>query len=829
MARILWALIVGLVSLASLPAQAQEQEKRLALVVGNGAYEAGALQTAANDAGLIAQTLQAAGFDVIGARDLDGETLRKSFRDFIQKVQAAGPNSVAVVYLAGYGVQLTGENYFVPVDAKIARDTDVPVEAIRISDYTRQLSASQVKASVIVLDAARTNPFARAGQPLAGGLALVDPDPKMLIAFNSAPGTVAPDGAPPYGPYAQALAEMIRTGGLTLPEVFDRVRLRVNEMTKGAQIPWDAQKIDAPFLFFERKPDAPPVQVDAGARSKPIRDYSAQDAYAAALERDTLQGYEEYLQVYPNDPLARRVRAIVAARREAITWRRTYNADTPAAYWSYLDRYPRGPHAADARRRLAYLSAALEPPPQFAPIVYDVPPPPPDEIVYVDRPVLYYSDPVFDFVPPPPPPVYFLPPPPPDFVVLAPPPPPIGLFVLPTPLFVAMPAYVSAPVYVAPPPNNIVYNNIHNTTIINTVINNPNPTPAQLSAAGVRPAVPGGTVSTAPSLPPAALQRANLVPPSGTAAPGRPGALPQGTAQPGAAQPGVTQPGVTQPGAGQPGLGARTATAPATQPGTAPNANTATTPAGPGALGAHTLPGAKNGPPLPQTTTPQTATAPPTGTQPAQGTRPQGTNTAVAPANAPQGTSGRPTANAPVTGGKPQVGAVQPGAQQSPAIRPDSLRSGGTAPAAHGVTAPITTAPANAARPSIANAPNPAIRAAPPPPPPSHVAPSHAAVNPAPVVVRPPPPPAARVAPPPPPPPHVSAPPPPPMAARAPPPPPRVVAPPPPPPHVAAPPPPPRMAAPPAPPPHIAAPPPPRPAAAARPGSPPCPPGQCQR
>ncbi|WP_204315536.1 hypothetical protein, partial [Stenotrophomonas maltophilia] len=84
--------------------------------------------------------------------------------------------------------------------------------------------------------------------------------------------------------------------------------------------------------------------------------------------------------------LAKRVRAIVAARREAITWRRTYRTDTPAAYWSYLDRYPRGPHAADARRRLAILAAALEPPPTYERYVYDVPPPPPDEIIYVDRP-----------------------------------------------------------------------------------------------------------------------------------------------------------------------------------------------------------------------------------------------------------------------------------------------------------------------------------------------------------------------------------------------------------------------------------------------------------
>src|SRR6059036_3837166 len=80
-------------------ARAQQQEKRIALVVGNGAYAKSPLATTANDAGLIAQTLQAAGFDVVGARDLDGDTLRRAFRDFHQKAQQSGPNTVAFVYL----------------------------------------------------------------------------------------------------------------------------------------------------------------------------------------------------------------------------------------------------------------------------------------------------------------------------------------------------------------------------------------------------------------------------------------------------------------------------------------------------------------------------------------------------------------------------------------------------------------------------------------------------------------------------------------------------------------------------------------------------------
>src|SRR4029077_16258673 len=95
-------------------------------------------------------------------------------------------------------------------------------------------------------------------QPLAGGLALAEADPNMLIAFNAAPGTVAPSESGPYGAYAQALAEMIREGGLAPSQVFDAVRLRVNQETKGAEVPWSASRITAPFMFFERAADAPP-------------------------------------------------------------------------------------------------------------------------------------------------------------------------------------------------------------------------------------------------------------------------------------------------------------------------------------------------------------------------------------------------------------------------------------------------------------------------------------------------------------------------------------------------------------------------------------------
>ncbi|MGC2092835.1 MAG: caspase family protein [Methylocella sp.] len=533
----------ALTSLALASPLRAEAEKRIAFVVGNAAYQAGPLATPANDAGLIAQTLQAAGFDVAGARDLDGETLRAAFRDFLDKAQASGPDTVVFVYLGGYGAQLDGDNYFVPVDAKIAAAQDVAIEALRVSDYTKRLAGLPLKAGFIVLDAARASPFAKSGQPLAGGLALVDPEPNMLVAFNAAPGTVAPAESGSYGAYARALAEMIREGGLSPSDVFDGARLRVTEATKGAEVPWDTSRISAPFAFFERAADAPPPalaqdRVNA-MRSRPLRDLGAQDAYAAAIARDTLQGYEEFLAAYPSDPLANRIRGLAAARREAMTWRRTLVVNTPDAYWSYLDRYPRGPHAADARRRLADLTEPEEPPPSFSPIGYDIPPPPPAEIVYVDRPVLDFGDPEFGFAPPPP--IVFLGPPPP-YLVFLPPPPPDALFVLPVPIFIPFPVWINRPPYVAPPPENVIFNNIHNRTIVNGKEHVPL-APGLPAAVGAGAGVAGAAIAAKVALPPSVARKATLIGGGNSGlpekTPGQRGTLPSTGLPPGHALPGA--------------------------------------------------------------------------------------------------------------------------------------------------------------------------------------------------------------------------------------------------------------------------------------------------
>ena len=512
-----WLLVILASTLGQHASQAAEQ--RFALVIGNDEYKAAKLATSANDAGLVADALQSAGFTVTGARNLDQATLRESFREFLGQVSAAGPDAVALVYLAGIGLQFNGENYFVPVDADIQRDVDVPLQAIRISDFTQPLASLPGRVKIIILDAARQNPFAGGNQPLAGGLALVEPMRSMAIAFTAAPGTVAPDEQGPYGAYATSLTEMIAAGGLGLDDLFARLRLRVSDLTQGAEIPWYASQIDGPFFMTELAAGAPPppnVVPIAEVRAKRIRDFAnLDDAYAAALDRDSIDGYEQFLAVYPSSPYSARIAGMLAVRREAIIWRRCVTADTPPAYWSYLRRYPNGPHVWDARRRLAMLAAAYDPPPDFAYYDFGVPPPPPDELGYVDQPIIIFAGP--RYAPPPRPPLFFLPLRPHAFATLPPPPPPRERFFLPIPVGPAVPTFVRPPRSVefrGPPPGAPgagLEGRQQRVSLPNAVMHPPT---SQPPGAGFHPA-PGGPTTLKPlPVPPRAGPGGTLPPPS---------------------------------------------------------------------------------------------------------------------------------------------------------------------------------------------------------------------------------------------------------------------------------------------------------------------------
>jgi uncharacterized caspase-like protein len=687
-------LATGLFALAA-EAQQAAPNPRIALVIGNATYRDAALATTANDAGLVAQTLQAAGFDVVGARDLDGQSLRTALRDFLQKASAAGPEMQAFVYLSGRAVQYNGDNYFVPVDAQINRDADVPIEAIRIADFSHALAATPGRARIIVLDAARANPYATQGSPLAPGLALVDPEPGELMAFNAAPGTLAGDEEGPYGVYGKTLAGAIRQGGVDIVQAFDQTRVSVNSETQGALLPWSASKLGGPFYVFERADDAPPPALSfAQTERRPISSFPAADAYAAAVERDTLKGYREFLAAYPNSDQARRVRAILAVRREAAYWRRTVGADTPRAYWTYLHTYPKGPHIPDARRRLAMLSAEFQPPPDFRPEAFaDLPPPPPDELVYDDRPIYAFDD--FG-PPPPPPPVQY------GYVEddgwrdLPPPPPPAEIGLLPV-LGVALPIAIGAVAY---------QHGFHHDGIAprgEPRLRQPPFAPPPLPA-NIRPVAPPApvAVAAAPAANAAVVKPLRPLggrrgqPPSG-AAPSKPAGAPSAPASPansaGTAPPvapvQAPKPLPVPPAASSPPAAALPTAGPKPQGNAAPPANAAK-PAAP------VVPGGK---PLP---TPPAAVAAPNA-PPVPGGKPLPVvpaPSAAGPAVAPVAT--KPAGKAPLPLPTPPAAAVAPIAPVVPGAKP--LPVVPSPNAAGPAAAPVATKPAGKAAAPAAGA-----------------------------------------------------------------------------------------------------------------------------
>ncbi|MDP4594595.1 MAG: hypothetical protein NWT00_08570, partial [Beijerinckiaceae bacterium] len=317
-------------------------------------------------------------------------------------------------------MQFDGENYLIPSAAQINRPGDLSLNAVRVSDLINPLAGMPGKIKIFVMDLAYSGPFGQGAEPLAPGLALMQAPPGMVLAMNAAPGAFAPAATPPYGPYAKALGEVIAQGGLSPNDVFEQVRLKVSQDTRGAQVPWHSSRVTTPFQFVAAAGATGAATLAAAQlnkmRTAPLRSMDEADAFAAALGRDTYQGYNEFLRAYPKGRYTKKVQGILAARREALTWQRTRRANTSRAYWSYLKRYPKGPHAADARRSLRRLSASVRPPQRFRELEYDVAPPPRYEREYSNNSRPEYFERSREgwstgFVPqsrwqPPPPPVY---------------------------------------------------------------------------------------------------------------------------------------------------------------------------------------------------------------------------------------------------------------------------------------------------------------------------------------------------------------------------------------------------------------------------------------
>jgi len=362
------ALTLGIASSAAVA------ENRVALVIGNSAYETvTALPNPANDAKAMADLLTAAGFEVVSAPNLSQNEMRQAIANFAGMAAGKGPDTVTVVFYAGHGLQVDGENYLVPVDARIQRESDVSLQAMRLTDVMNALASVPSKTRVVVLDACRNNPFSDINKTTGRGLAIVDAPSGSLVAYSTSPGTEALDGAGDHSPFTAALLDVAKQPDVPVEQALKRVRLSVHKVTDGRQTPWESSSLTDDFYFFPGAMaarakatgnksasaaaggDGAGVKARSASRSvdswkQEFRSRQASEAYDLVILDGTPEAFEAYIAVYSTPPFAPRVRGLLERRREMMAWYTAVTVNTVASYEVFLASYPNSDLAATARR-----------------------------------------------------------------------------------------------------------------------------------------------------------------------------------------------------------------------------------------------------------------------------------------------------------------------------------------------------------------------------------------------------------------------------------------------------------------------------------------------
>ncbi|MBI3514838.1 MAG: caspase family protein [Proteobacteria bacterium] len=301
------ALAVGalVLALAAPPALAQSpgtaSDRRVALVIGNGAYQAGgALANPVNDARAMSAKLKKLGFDVVALENGTQKQMQRAIGQFSAKL---GADAISLFYYAGHGMQVNGRNYLMPVDAEITVEQTVRLEAVDVDAVIDQMSMAKSRVNLVILDACRNNPFERRFRSVAGGLASIEAPTGTLIAYATSPGKVAADGSGDNGLYTAELLTAMDAPGAKVEDVFKRTRANVVAKSAGNQTPWESSSLTGDFYFAGQ-----------GAAVTP--------ATAATAP---------------------------SADREIVLWTSVKDSRNPALLQTYLDQFPQGTFAGTAR------------------------------------------------------------------------------------------------------------------------------------------------------------------------------------------------------------------------------------------------------------------------------------------------------------------------------------------------------------------------------------------------------------------------------------------------------------------------------------------------
>ena len=306
-------------------ANAAKADRRVAFVVGNGAYKnVTQLPNPPIDAKAMAGVLRNAGFDVVEGINLTRDKMTERLLEFGKKTQGA---DVAVFFYAGHGIAVDGTNYLLPVDADIKSEMDVKLgNAINV-DLTLDQTMNDAKVKLVFLDACRDNPFAakiKAGATsrsvsVQTGLAEMRSGEGTLIAFATGPGQTALDGeVGTNSPFTRALMANITQPGVEIQQAMTKVRAQVNEETNKGQLPWGHTNLTGAVYL---NPVATPATETPAAQA-------------------------------PNTPA---VAAGTTPEVELEFWRSVKDSNKPEELNAYLSNFPNGEFKSIALARIASL------------------------------------------------------------------------------------------------------------------------------------------------------------------------------------------------------------------------------------------------------------------------------------------------------------------------------------------------------------------------------------------------------------------------------------------------------------------------------------------
>jgi len=280
-----------------------ENETRIALVIGNNAYQSGRLHSPANDANDMSRVLKSKGFEVTLLKNVSQNHMKEAIEKFGESLKT---ETIGLFFFAGHGLQVNGENYLIPVGARIKAEDEIESKAVNVKNVLGKMESANNSLNMVFLDACRDNPLGRGFVSAQKGLVAMNAPNGTLIAFSTAPGETVSDGTRKNGLFTSHLLKYMGQPDLGLTQMMEKAKNQVKLESADKQVPWSVSSLKGDFFFsgekgFVMAPRTLVVEKQIGL----ITISAEEELWKAIRHSKSIKDFEEYLSTYPSGRFAK--------------------------------------------------------------------------------------------------------------------------------------------------------------------------------------------------------------------------------------------------------------------------------------------------------------------------------------------------------------------------------------------------------------------------------------------------------------------------------------------------------------------------------------------